>query len=317
MPRYWVMAPVDSKPPERFNKVWQFDLANNLVSIGWHELGDVTAMSREELAAAVTSTYPDKPPTTKSLYSNMLWNFYHEIRPGDLLIARRGRKVLAAVGTVIDPAVYAPGKIPSLNHFGILGVAWQDAPRNKDFADIVFPMHTLTEITEDAFRGLVSGSAAEVTPAGGTAPPALPATEANQTEFVLEKYLEDFIVSNFDKIFRGELKIYVDDEGNDGQQYDTDVGSIDILATEAPSKSFVVIELKKGRPSDEVVGQILRYMGWVKKNLCTSGQEVKGLVICREPDQKLTYALEVASNIDVRYYRVSFSLSESLHMAAG
>ena len=98
---------------------------------------------------------------------------------------------------------------------------------------------------------------------------------------------------------------------NDGQQYETEIGPIDILAVEPKSKSFVVIELKKGRPSDQVIGQILRYMGWVKKNLCTSGQDVKGLVICRDTDSKLSYALEMTNNIDVRYYSVSFKLRES------
>ena len=76
-------------------------------------------------------------------------------------------------------------------------------------------------------------------------------------------------------------------------------------------KSFVVIELKKGRPSDQVIGQLLRYMGWVKKSLCISGQAVKGLVICRDPDPKLSYALEMTNNIDVRYYSVSFKLGEA------
>lgn len=64
--------------------------------------------------------------------------------------------------------------------------------------------------------------------------------------------------------------------------------SIDILAVERESGSFIVIELKKGRPSDQVVGQILRYMGWVKKNLCKDGQGIKGVVICRDPDPKLS-----------------------------
>jgi hypothetical protein len=71
------------------------------------------------------------------------------------------------------------------------------------------------------------------------------------------------------------------------------------------------MELKKGRPSDQVVGQILRYMGWVKKNLCTNGQAVKGLIICREQDPKLSFALEMTTNIEVRYYSVSFKLAES------
>jgi restriction system protein len=51
-------------------------------------------------------------------------------------------------------------------------------------------------------------------------------------------------------------------------------------------------------------------MGWVKKNLCKDCQVVKGLVICRDPDPKLTYALDMTNNIDVRYYSVSFKLTK-------
>src|SRR5437870_2487760 len=118
--------------------------------------------------------------------------------------------------------------------------------------------------------------------------PGVPEAIEDPNAFVLEKYLEDFIVSNFDTIFKGELRIYEDAQGNDGQQYATDIGPIDILAHEPTSNAFIVIELKKGRPSDQVVGQVLRYMGWVKKNLCKDGQSVKGLVICRDPDDKLS-----------------------------
>jgi hypothetical protein len=52
-------------------------------------------------------------------------------------------------------------------------------------------------------------------------------------------------------------------------------------------------------------------MGWVKKSLCTNGQAVKGLVICRDHDPKLSYALSMTSNIDVRYYTVAFKLREA------
>jgi restriction system protein len=304
MSRYWVVAPVESKPPELFDKVWQFDLSNGLISIGWSELGDVSKMSKETLSDSVAKAYSDKPTATKSLYVNMIWAFYHEIGPGDYLIARRGRKSLAGVGKVSGPALYSPGKNPSTKHPNFLGVSWQPQPRDKSFSSIVFPMHTLAEITEEQFRNFLEGS--EVThPPVDTADPI-----EDRNEFVLEKYLEDFIVSNFQSIFKGELKIFEDAEANDGQQYATDIGPIDILALEPRSNSFVVIELKKGRPSDQVVGQILRYMGWVKKNLCTEGQGVKGLVICREPDAKLSYALEMTRNIDIRYYNVTFKLSE-------
>lgn len=305
MPRYWVIAPVESKPPELFDKVWQFDVANNLISIGWTELGDVSKMSREQLSEAIASAYPEKPPQTKGLFGNMIWAFYHEIAPDDLVIARRGRKTLAAAGKVAQSAMYAPGKNPATGHLNYLGVAWQEQPRDRSFPGVVFPMPTLAEISGEQYRNLLEG-------------PGIPAVTSEPSEaiedpsaFVLEKYLEDFIVSNFETIFKGALQIYEDPEGNEGQQYATDIGPIDILAVERGSNSFIVLELKKGRPSDQVIGQILRYMGWVKKNLCTDGQTVKGLVICREPDPKLSYALEMTNNIDVRYYSVSFKLREA------
>ena len=76
----------------------------------------------------------------------------------------------------------------------------------------------------------------------------VPEEVENRQEFVLEKYLEDFIVTNFGTIahFKG-LKIY-EEEGHPAQQYETydpSVGRIDILAQETkPPSSFVVIEIK-------------------------------------------------------------------------
>jgi len=239
----------------------------------------------------------------------MLWAFFHDISPGDTVIARRGRKILAAVGTVVQTSVYTPGRNPFLasldySQHNFLEVEWHEQPRVKVFPTVVFPMHTLAEFLEDQYHNLLQGSGIQpVSSEPGE-------TIEDQNAFVLEKYLEDFIVSNFNTIFQGKLEIYEDGTGADGQQYTTDTGPIDILAVEPKSNSFVVIELKKGRPSDQVMGQILRYMGWVKKNLCKDGQVVKGLVICHDPDPKLSYALEMTVNIDIRYYSMSFKLRE-------
>jgi len=305
MSRYWIIAPLQSEPRELFDKVWKFDLDNNLVSIGWKELGDVSSMSRQQLLEAVASTYRKRPPQTKTLFSNMLWAFYHEIGPGDFIIARRGRKTLASVGRVTRLALYAVGRNPFCDHPNFLGVAWENPPREKSFAGIVFPMHTLSESSEEQFQTLLGGSTVQ-----GIVPENREEIE-DPSAFVLEKYLEEFIVSNFQTIFRRDLTIYKDEEGNEGQQYATEVGPIDILAFESSSKSFVIIELKKGRPSDQVMGQILRYMGWVKANLCRNNEGVKGLIICREPDPKLSYALQMTKGIDVKYYNVSFKLADT------
>jgi len=131
-----------------------------------------------------------------------------------------------------------------------------------------------------------------------------------EMEFALEKYLEDFIVDNWDKIDFGEkLTLYEDEDGNVGKQYYTgDVGYIDIL-TKDKDKNFVVIELKKGRKNDEIIGQVLRYIGWARKNLAKKNENVRGLIIVRERDSKLEYALrEISDKVAVKRYTVTFRL---------
>lgn len=71
---------------------------------------------------------------------------------------------------------------------------------------------------------------------------------------------------------------------------------------------MLVIELKKGRASDVVIGQIQRYMGYVKEELAEQGQEVKGVIIGLEADTKLKRALAVASNIEFYRYQIDFKL---------
>ena len=155
------------RPPELFDKVWQFDVDNNLISIGWSQLGDVSKMSRETLAKAVADKYPEKPAATRGLYANMLWAFYHDIRPGDFVIARRGRKTLTAIGKVIEAAEYAPKRNPLLaspdhSHHSFLGVEWQNQPRDKVFPTLVFPMHTLSEFSEVQYHSLWEGNLSTV-----------------------------------------------------------------------------------------------------------------------------------------------------------
>lgn len=149
---------------------------------------------------------------------------------------------------------------------------------------------------------LVIGAQADVLPQSVSA-------EGSST-FLLEKYLEEVMVGNWEKInFDEPLKIYVDENGNPGRQYYTEeVGYIDILAQNAEG-TFVVIELKKGRSGDEVVGQVLRYMQWVRRNLCTQGQSVKGLIVVGERDIKLEHSVaEVSDRVGLKLYKTTFQL---------
>lgn len=160
------------------------------------------------------------------------------------------------------------------------------------------------QISEEDFRIVTLGPQA-----GGL--PKQPAQEDPQSssEFALETHLEEFIDKNWESIDFGiELVRYEVDEQS-GRQFPAGPWSIDFLCTEVRSGSFVVVELKKGKTSDSTVGQVLRYMSWVKKNLAKEGQKVKGIIIAKEVDEALSYAVRDLSDVSVSTYRVDFKLS--------
>lgn len=127
--------------------------------------------------------------------------------------------------------------------------------------------------------------------------------------FALEQHLEEFMDSNWERISFGKpLRRYEDPKGGSGRQFRTGVGVIDFLCEDAATGDLVVIELKKGRSSDKVLGQCQRYMGWVQEKLAKPGQKVRGLIIAPEQDDRLKYALKVAANVDMLCYRVDFQL---------
>ena len=70
----------------------------------------------------------------------------------------------------------------------------------------------------------------------------------------------------------------------------------------------MVVELKKGRVSDNVLGQIQRYMGYVKEDLAEENQDVKGIIIGADDDLRIKRALSVTSNIEFFKYQVKFKL---------
>lgn len=130
--------------------------------------------------------------------------------------------------------------------------------------------------------------------------------------FAMEKHLEDFLVLNWGQTeLASEYSIYEEEGERVGQQYATDTGPIDILCISKDKKTLLVVELKKGRASDAVVGQILRYMGYVQEELAEPGQTVKGVIVALEDDQRIRRALSQVPNIDFYRYQISFKLMKA------
>jgi len=310
MRRIWVIAPADSTKKESWEKTWEYDINNNVIAIGWGEMGDVSLFDENQLKQKIDSTFPEYKTGSKTLSFNSVWNFWHNIKIDDIIIARKGTKRIAAIGKVIGTAFYDLNKawerMPyrEANPYPyFISVEWMNDKRDIVFDKIMFSMVTIYEINEEKYGILINDD-----PNGNKKPENIDPDIVDKTEFVMEKYLEEFIVSNFNKIFPKNLKLIEDEEGNVLNQYPTEVGIIDILAKDTKTNSFIIIELKKGKESDKVVGQTLRYMGWVKENLALNNEEVKGIIICKEADTKLKYAVSMIKDISIKYYEIDFKI---------
>lgn len=308
MVRYWVIAPIHFEDIEVFNQYWRYDLENGVISIGWG-MGDIGGISYEEFQTRFQNQFPEDWRNR-----HQVWNFWNAIEEGDYVIARAGRKKVAGIGTVEGPAFYSLNMAQEQNeevndhpNENFLPVRWVSG--EKEFQRQIFGMQTVTEMTPERFEELFhteafSDSSDLPIPSVGR----IATLDSSTAEFVLERYLEEFIESNFDRIFDGTMSLNRGRDEELGRQYHTDVGIIDILAWRQTDNSYVVIELKKGKSSDEAVGQTLRYMGWVKEFLCTKGESVTGLIISRDSDERLDYALSMVHDIDVQFYQVDFRL---------
>jgi restriction system protein len=84
---------------------------------------------------------------------------------------------------------------------------------------------------------------------------------------------------------------------------------LDFLCRDTATDALVVVELKRGGPSDRVVGQAARYMGWVAAHLAVENQRVEGIIVAHEQDLQLAYAVAVVPGLSILTYSVDFALS--------
>tara|TARA_B100000989_G_scaffold187387_1_gene140982 strand:- start:71 stop:985 length:915 start_codon:yes stop_codon:yes gene_type:complete len=131
----------------------------------------------------------------------------------------------------------------------------------------------------------------------------------SQGLFYMEKQLEDFIISNWENTeFGMKYELIYEDGVLVSQQYPTSIGKIDILAKDKKTKNHVVIELKKNQTSDDTIGQLSRYMGWVKEH--KKDDAVKGIIVAGKFDEKLRYAKTMVPNSEAFLYEIDFKIKE-------
>ena len=70
----------------------------------------------------------------------------------------------------------------------------------------------------------------------------------------------------------------------------------------------MVIELKVSKGYDRVVGQLLRYVAWIKKHHAEEGQPVRGVIISREISDDLRLATGLVQGVSLFEYSLSIAL---------
>ena len=130
---------------------------------------------------------------------------------------------------------------------------------------------------------------------------------SDSNTFYIERQLEDFLIENWENTEFGKKLELIQEGDKFSQQYPTKIGKIDILAKDKKSGQYVVVELKKGKTSDDVVGQIARYMGWIAEH---KSKDVRGIIVSSETDERLHYALKLIKNVELWVYKVDFHLDK-------
>jgi len=121
-----------------------------------------------------------------------------------------------------------------------------------------------------------------------------------QSERTIQEYIYHNLLYLCDLTYgQDELLKYVSMEAQVGGR------RIDILAYDYFNKEFIVIEIKKEKGHEKVLGQIQRYMGYIDKYKCQdNGKKVRGVIVAEHISDDLRYAVRAVDNIKL----VEFSL---------
>ncbi len=121
--------------------------------------------------------------------------------------------------------------------------------------------------------------------------------EAEEITFGLERDLQLALRANIQQLEAG-LKI-----SDGGKERATDAGRIDITANDSKGNA-VVIELKAGMATPQVIAQVLAYMGAVAE---ADSKPVRGILVAGDFHKRVILAARAVPNLQLRKYSFQFT----------
>ena len=136
---------------------WELCATKGIMCIGWDELGDLSEYSsREEMQKAVKSFYPSDGSAKND--SLAVWQFANEMKPGDIVFAKKGRSTIIGRGIVESEYIF-DDSLSDFKH--IRKVNWTNIGEWQ--TNDMHAMKTLTNITRykdyvEELNHLIDGS---------------------------------------------------------------------------------------------------------------------------------------------------------------
>ena len=132
---YWLYAPGEGA------YMWDDFYGDGIMALGWSASGNLKQYdSKEEIKNALRANInPDYPYMHPGL---MLWQFANEMKPGDIILAKKGRSEIIGRG-IVESDYYYDEEREDYQH--VRKVKWTDKGHWQ--SDEMFAMKTLTDVT--------------------------------------------------------------------------------------------------------------------------------------------------------------------------
>ena len=133
--RYWIYSPGDGAT------IWDECYAKGFMAIGWDAIGDLSVYSSKDDMKAAMKEHID-PSLSYKMAAHATWQFVHEMKPGDVIFAKKGMHLVIGRGIVESDYEFDPER----KHYkNVRKVKWTHKGEWEHPGQAV--MKTLTDIT--------------------------------------------------------------------------------------------------------------------------------------------------------------------------
>lgn len=132
---YWIYAPGEQAV------FWDEYYQEGIMGLGWNKIGDLTEYRKQQDLIAPLKQYYGAETSQKNS-ADMLYSFAYEMKPGDIVFAKKGRSMIVGRGVVTSDYYYDNSHEPQPH---LRKVNWTHKGEWK--TDSMLAMKTLTNIT--------------------------------------------------------------------------------------------------------------------------------------------------------------------------